>query len=80
MKIPRNLKGSTLVRVFCKCWGYTVVNQEGSHIILVTDIPSYHRICIPNHNPLRIGTLNSIVSAVARHKGVTKQEILDSLL
>jgi predicted RNA binding protein YcfA (HicA-like mRNA interferase family) len=79
MKIPRDLKGSTLVRVLCKSWGYTVVNQEGSHIILATDIPSHHRICIPDHNPLRIGTLNSILGAVARHKGLAKQDILNSL-
>lgn len=80
MKIPRDLNGSTLAQVFCKFWGYTVVNQEGSHIILTTDIPSYHRICVPEHNPLRIGTLNSILNAVARHKGLTKQDILNSLL
>ena len=32
-----------------------------------------------NHNPLRIGTLNAIVRAVAGHKGVDRQVVLDSL-
>ena len=36
-------------------------------------------LLIPNHNPLRVVTLNGILRAVARHKEVTKQDILDTL-
>jgi len=33
---------------------------------------------VPDHNPVRIGTLNSILRLVARHKGVDKQAVLTS--
>jgi len=79
MKIPRNLKGSSLSKILCKLWDYKIVHQEGSHIILETKIPSHQRISIPNHSPLRVGTLNGILTSVARHKQVSKQDILDTL-
>jgi predicted RNA binding protein YcfA (HicA-like mRNA interferase family) len=79
MKIPRNLKGQILVDVLCRHWGYKVVHQEGSHIILDTQIPSHQRISIPNHSPLRVGTLNGILRTVSMHKKVSKQDILDTL-
>ncbi|MTJ50335.1 type II toxin-antitoxin system HicA family toxin [Dolichospermum sp. UHCC 0259] len=78
MKIPRNLKGSDLVQTLCKTWDYKIVNQEGIHIILETETPAHHRLCVPDHNPLRVGTLNSILAAVSRHKGIAKQDILNS--
>ena len=79
MKIPRDLSGQELVTALCSHWGYDKVNQVGSHIILQTLEPSPHRIAIPAHRPLRVGTLNSILRAVARHKSVEKQKILDSI-
>ncbi len=79
MKIPRDLTGAQLVKVLCRDWGYRVVHQEGSHIILQTEEPSHQRLSIPNHNPVRVGTLNSIIRAVSRHKGVERQELLDTL-
>ena len=45
----------------CKSWGYVKLHQEGSHIILQTEQPFPQRISVPNHNPLRLGTLNSIL-------------------
>ena len=79
MKIPRELKGSDFADILCRQWDYKVVHQQGSHIILETEIPSHQRISIPNHNPLRLGTLNSILRAISRHKGVTKADIINTL-
>jgi predicted RNA binding protein YcfA (HicA-like mRNA interferase family) len=79
MKIPRDLSGQELVAALCRHWGYAKVNQVGSHIVLQTQEPTPHRIAIPDHKALRIGTLNSILRAVAKHKGVDRQVILDSL-
>ncbi len=79
MKIPRDIQGEKLVKVLVKFWDYQVIHQRGSHIILETNQPSHHRICVPNHNPVRVGTLNSILSAVAHHKNVTKQDVLNTL-
>jgi predicted RNA binding protein YcfA (HicA-like mRNA interferase family) len=79
MKLPRDLSGHDLVAALCRQWGYIKVNQVGSHIILQTQVPTPHRVAIPAHNALRIGTLNGILRAVANHKGVDRQSILDSL-
>jgi predicted RNA binding protein YcfA (HicA-like mRNA interferase family) len=76
MKLPRDLSGSELIKLLCKYHGYVRVHQEGSHIILQTESPQHHRIAIPDHNPLRLGTLNAILNSVARAKGVSKDEIL----
>ena len=79
MKIPRDLSGAQLVKVLCRDWNYRVVHQEGSHIILQTDTPAPQRLSVPNHHPVRVGTLNSIVRAVSAHKGVDRQQLLESL-
>ena len=58
MKLPRDLSGVELIKLLCAHYGYRRVNQEGSHVILETSEPRQHRISIPDHRPLRIGTLN----------------------
>jgi predicted RNA binding protein YcfA (HicA-like mRNA interferase family) len=79
MKVPCDLSGAQLVKVLCRDWNYRVVHQEGSHIILQTDTPTHQRLSVPNHNPLRVGTLNGIVRAVSVHKGLERQQLLDVL-
>jgi predicted RNA binding protein YcfA (HicA-like mRNA interferase family) len=79
MKLPRDLSGAELVKVLIRDFGYRKINQEGSHIILETTTPSHHRLSVPSHNPVRIGTLNSILNAVARVKGIEKQMIIGKL-
>ena len=79
MKLPRNLSGADLTNTLCKHWGYDKVRQSGSHIILVTQIPSHQRIAIPNHKTLRIGTLHTILRSVSNHKKINRQDILDDL-
>jgi predicted RNA binding protein YcfA (HicA-like mRNA interferase family) len=79
MKVPRDLSGAQLVKVLGRDWGYRVVHQEGSHLILQTDVPTHQRLSVPNHNPVRVGTLNSIVRAVSAHIGVERQQLLEAL-
>jgi predicted RNA binding protein YcfA (HicA-like mRNA interferase family) len=79
MKVPRDLSGVQLIKVLSRDWAYRQVHQEGSHVILETNTPSHQRLSVPNHHPLRVGTLNAIVRAVAAHKGVDRQAILGSL-
>ena len=79
MKLPRDLSGAELIKLLCKHFGYRRVNQEGSHVILETTEPRQHRISIPDHAPLRIGTLNAILRAIATAKGVEKEDILRHL-
>ena len=78
MKIPRDLSGSDLVQALCRDWGYRIVHQEGSHLVLETEEPSHQRLAVPAHKRIRIGTLNAILRAVAKHKGVERQTILKS--
>ena len=76
MKLPRDLSGEDLIKHLSKHWGYQRVHQVGSHVILQTEQPMPHRVAVPAHAVLRVGTLNAILSAVAAHKNVAKEEIL----
>jgi len=79
MKLPRDLSGEDLVKHLCKHWEYQKIHQVGSHIILQTQHPVPHRIAVPEHTPLRIGTLNGILSSIAAHKNVPKEAILKDI-
>jgi predicted RNA binding protein YcfA (HicA-like mRNA interferase family) len=79
MKLPRDLGAAELIKILCKDYGYRRVNQEGSHVVLEANTPRQHRISIPNHSPLRIGTLNAILRAVSSVQGVEKKDILRRL-
>ncbi len=79
MKVPRDLDGRALVRILCRDWDYRQVHQEGSHIILPTDTPGHQRLPVPDHSPLRIGTLSATLRVVARHKVVDREAILRGL-
>jgi len=44
MKLPRDLRGSDLAKALCRDWGYRIVHQEGSHLILQTETLTFHKI------------------------------------
>lgn len=79
MKLPTDLSGHALAAALCRDWGYVRVNQVGSHLVLQTQQPTPHRVSVPAHSTLRIGTLNAILKSVASHKGVERADILDSI-
>ncbi len=76
MKLSRDISGRDLIKILSK-FGYEVSRQKGSHIRLThkTDTGSHH-ITVPDHNPLNLGTLSGIVSDIARHLGIPKEDIL----
>lgn len=76
MKLPRDMDGLALAALLCRKYGYRQVHQVGSHVILETDHPAHQRLSIPAHKHLRMGTLNAILSAVARVQLVSKEDIL----
>jgi predicted RNA binding protein YcfA (HicA-like mRNA interferase family) len=78
MKIPRDVNGTMLIKRLEK-FGYQVTRQTGSHIRLTSLDNGVHHLTIPNHNPIKIGTLSSILQDVASHNGISKQEIIDQL-
>jgi hypothetical protein len=49
MKIPRDLSGHDLVQARCRNWGYRIIHQEGSHLVLQTQEPSHQRRAAPAH-------------------------------
>lgn len=75
MKLPRDLSGRQVVQTLCRDWAYRVVHQQGSHIVLETDKPGHQRLAVPDHSILRIGTPNSILRAVSRHKGIDRDTL-----
>jgi predicted RNA binding protein YcfA (HicA-like mRNA interferase family) len=80
MKVPRDLSGTRLVSGLCRRWGYRELRQTGSHIILRTEIPTGQTLPVPAHKQLRVGTLNAILRLVANHKGVSVEDVLETIL
>ena len=78
MKTPRDLKASELIKLL-KQFGYVVTRQSGSHIRLTTTQQGEHHITIPNHSPLKIGTLNAILSDIAEHLNISKEVLSKNL-
>ena len=78
MKIPRNLTGKDLIRSLKKL-GYLPTRQSGSHIRLSTMVNGEHHITIPNHSPLKVGTLSAILNDIATHHGLNKAELINMI-
>jgi len=78
-RIPRDLSGRDLCQLLER-FGYAVSHRSGSHVRLSSQrsgaSPS---ITIPDHNPIKIGTLNSILSEIAVAQKFTKQQIVEQL-
>ena len=78
MKIPRDVSGATLVKALRRL-GYEVVRQDGSHIRLTTRQNGEHHLTVPNHNPMRLGTLSGILKDTALHHDLTLDRLLEKL-
>ena len=79
MKLPRDIDAATLKQLLVPL-GYTVTRQTGSHIRLTTQNQGQHHITIPNHSPIKVGTLNAILRDIAEHLGLSRDELLDQIL
>jgi len=79
MRIPRDLSGADLIKRLNR-FGYVMSRQTGSHVRLTSQASGEHHITIPNHDPLRIGTLAAILDSVAAHHGLTREALLQRLL
>jgi predicted RNA binding protein YcfA (HicA-like mRNA interferase family) len=74
MKLPRDLSGDALARLL-KSYGYEIARQTGSHMRLTTQEHGEHHITIPRHDALRIGTLAGILTDVAEHAGISRDDV-----
>ena len=78
MRLPRDLSGAELARALGRL-GYEVTRQTGSHVRLTRPDGGEHHVTIPDHDPLKVGTLNGILRDVAAHLGLTRDELLEKL-
>ena len=75
MRLPRDVSGAELTKAL-KVLGYDVTRQTGSHIRLTTSQSGEHHITVPNHDPVKIGTLASVLDDVANHFNISRSELL----
>lgn len=78
MKLPRNVSSRELIKSLGKI-GYEITRQKGSHIRLTCNYPNTHHITIPNHDPIRIGTLSLILYDVAKSRNQSKDDLIDQI-
>ena len=76
MKLPRGVSADQLIRILAQL-GYTVIRQKGSHLRLLHPGPPAHLITVPNHNPLKTGTLHGILAEVASARSMSVERILE---
>jgi predicted RNA binding protein YcfA (HicA-like mRNA interferase family) len=58
---------------------YGVTRQKGSHIRVTTQRDGENHEVIPYHNPIKAGTLSSILKRIAAHHGITVESLLQML-
>jgi predicted RNA binding protein YcfA (HicA-like mRNA interferase family) len=78
MMLPRDLSAGELVLALARL-GYQRTRTKGSHMRLTTQRGGQHHITVPDHNPLRVGTLAAILRDVAAHHGLSRDELLKLL-
>lgn len=78
MKLPRNLSGDDVIKAL-RIYQYNIDRQVGSHIRLTTYLKGQHHVTVPNHDPIKIGTLSSIIRGIAAHFGKSKEEVIKEL-
>ncbi len=79
MKTPRDVDAAQLLKLLNRNYGYEFLRQTGSPIRLKTAKGGEHHVTVPNHSPLRVGTLNQIISEIAVHFKVSKEDIMQTL-
>ena len=79
MKLPRDLDGEKLCGLLAK-YGYAPTRKTGSHIRLTSSEQGVeHHITIPDHSPLKTGTVSSILGDVANYLKIEKKTLIKNL-
>ena len=79
MRLPRDLAAADLEKALRRTFNYQFVRLLGSHRRLTTLTGGEHHLTIPNHNPLRPGTLRAILGEVMAHHHLTLDQVLQQL-
>jgi predicted RNA binding protein YcfA (HicA-like mRNA interferase family) len=79
VRLPRDVSGADLTKALGRL-GYSVTRQTGSHIRLTAHTAQgEHHVTVPNHDPIKIGTLNAILKDIASHNNLSREELLERL-
>ena len=78
-RIPRGLSGKELCRLL-ETLGYEVTRRRGSHIRLTAlHTAGRHAVTVPDHQSVKIGTLNSILADIAEAMGIPRRDLMERL-
>ena len=78
MRLPRDVSGQRLADAL-RVLGYAPSRQRGDHLRLTTQQNWEHHVSIPLHDSQRIGTLSGVLTGVATHHALTRDELLQRL-
>ena len=78
MKLPRDVDPERLITALRRL-GYEATRQTGAHVRVTTQLNGEHHEVIPKHKSIKLGTLQSILGSIARHHGLTVEELLARL-
>ena len=78
MKLPRNVSGASLLASL-RLLGYEAVRHRGSHVRITTQVHGEHHKVIALHRAVKVKTLSTILKGVARHHGMSVEELLHTL-
>ncbi len=78
-KMPRDTSGRELANLLKK-YGYEITRQTGSHMRLTSYLRNEsHHITIPDHTPLKIGTISHILKDIANYLKIEKDGFIKKL-
>jgi len=78
MRLPRDVSGANLVSALRKL-GYYTTRQKGLAHSCNDGTDGQHHEVIPNHNPIRTGTLHSILKSIAAHHKMSVEDLISTL-
>lgn len=75
MKLPRNVSGLQLIKALGQL-GYEITRQTGSHVRLECHLLKKHHLTVSLHDPLCIGAQASILTEVAKHHSLSRENVI----
>lgn len=78
MKLPRDISAERLVSALGRI-GYVVTRRTGSHLRLTCREPVEHHLTIPDHDPIRVGTLAAILRDIAERRHMSRADLIAAL-
>jgi predicted RNA binding protein YcfA (HicA-like mRNA interferase family) len=78
VKLPRDVDGLQLVKALAVL-GYEPTRQKGSHIRITTQRDGQNHEVVPHHQPIKAGTLSSILKRIAAHHRMSGDDLLKRL-